>query len=391
MEDRIIELPGIAEAKIHKEQFSWFIEGDNEDYLTSDAIMVHQKEADDLVRVSQEIFNLYEDAIVHVAENNLWHELDIPETIVPLIMLDFERKLPHIIGRMDFAGGIDGLPIKLIEFNADTPAILPESAYFQQWMYEPVREQYKGQYNFLAQDLIQVFADIRKQFPDRPATLLLTSLGYEEDRLNLSVIEVAAEAAGFEVDYADLDTVVFAKDGAYLDTPEGFVQYHFMYKMVPWEVIMFEEPELMDVLVDLALDHDLVILNPAYSIALQAKHMMSILHKLNPKHPNLLATYDDEYMLRGQKYVRKVNYGRMGENIDVVGPDGLVLARTKGDFGHYSKVYQEFAEMYADEDGDIYQPSMYMARGNASCLSFRRHDELIIDDDSEFVAHVLFE
>lgn len=391
MEDRIIELPGIAEEKIHAENFSWFIEGDNDDYLTSDAILVHQKEADEFVKASEAIFNMYEDAIVHVAENNLWHELDIPESIVPLIMLDFERGLPHICGRMDFAGGIDGLPLKLIEFNADTPAILPESVYFQKWMYKPVKHKYKGQFNFLLKDLTQVFADIRAKFPDRPATLLLTSLGYEEDRLNLSIIETAAEAAGFEVDYGDLDTVIFGKDGAFLDTPEGYVQYHFMYKMVPWEIIMFEEPELMDILVDLALDHDLVILNPAYSIALQAKHMLSILYKLFPESPYLLPTYDEERLLRGTKYVRKVNYGRLGENIDVVGPDGLILARTKGDFGHYSKVYQEFAEMYADEDGDIYQASMYMARGNASCLSFRRHDGMIIDDDAEFVTHVLFE
>ena len=118
---------------------------------------------------------------------------------------------------MDFAGGIDGLPIKLIEFNADTPAVLPESAYFQQWMAEPVIDQYKGQLNYLVQDMAQVFGDIRKQFPDRPATLLLTSLGHEEDRLNLAIIEEAAEAAGFAVDYADLDMIIFAEDGVYLD------------------------------------------------------------------------------------------------------------------------------------------------------------------------------
>jgi glutathionylspermidine synthase len=391
MEDRIIELPGIAEEKIHEEQFSWFIEGDNDDYLTSDAILVHQDEAAEYIKASEAIFNLYEQAIVHVAENNLWHDLDIPESIVPLIMLDFERGLPHICGRMDFAGGVDGLPLKLIEFNADTPAILPESVYFQEWMYEPVKDQYKGQYNYLLKDLITVFTDIRNKFPDRPATLLLTSLGFEEDRLNLSVIETAAEAAGFEVDYADLDTVVFAKDGAYLQTDEGYVQYHFMYKMVPWEIIMFEETELMDILVDLALDHDLVILNPAYSIALQAKHMMTILYKLFPDNPYLLPTYDEARPLRGTKYVRKVNFGRMGENIDVINEEGFIEAQTEGDFGHYSRVYQEFAEMYADEDGDIYQASMYMARGNASCLSFRRRDAMIIDDDAEFVSHVLFE
>jgi glutathionylspermidine synthase len=46
--------------------------------------------------------------------------------------------------------------------------------------------------------------------------------------------------------------------------------------------------------------------------------------------------------------------------------------------------------MYADEDGDIYQPSMFLVDGRASCISFRRRDDLIIDDDAEFVPHVIF-
>ncbi|MEM8907383.1 MAG: glutathionylspermidine synthase family protein [Bacteroidota bacterium] len=391
MVDRIIDLPDRAEDNIKAEGFGWFLEADNHDYLTTDAILVHKEELQDFKSASETCFDLYRKALDHVVQHNLWSRLDIPENIIPLIKHDLKRELPHVCGRLDWAGGMESIPLKLIEFNADTSAIMPESAYFQSWMYEAVRLQFKGQYNYLIHDLAQVFRDLRQQFPDLPATLLLCSLGYEEDRLNLRVIEEAAIAANFAVDYADLEEVVFGEDGVFLENEEGYVQYHFLYKLVPWEFIMFEEPELMDILVRLSLEHDLVVLNPAYSIAFQAKHMLSILYELFPDHPLLLPTYDEATPLQGKQYVRKVNFGRLGENVAVIDASGGVIAETDGDFGDFSTICQAFAPMYADEDGDIYQASMYLVDGKASCLSFRRRDDLIIDDDSEFVTHVLFE
>ncbi|WP_363325437.1 glutathionylspermidine synthase family protein [Phaeodactylibacter sp.] len=40
-----------------------------------------------------------------------------------------------------------------------------------------------------------------------------------------------------------------------------------------------------------------------------------------------------------------------------------------------------------DSDGDRYQPSVYIAGGEACALCFRRQDGLIVDDDAEFVGH----
>ena len=34
----------------------------------------------------------------------------------------------HLYGRFDLSGGLDGKPIKLIEFNADTATCIPETA-----------------------------------------------------------------------------------------------------------------------------------------------------------------------------------------------------------------------------------------------------------------------
>ena len=81
----------------------------------------------------------------------------------------------------------------------------------------------------------------------------------------------------------------------------------------------------------------------------------------------------------------------MGENVKIVEPNGQTLAKTEGMFDEFTRVFQQYAEMYKDEDGDIYQAQMYVAAGEACCLSFRRRDDHIIDDDSEFVTHLIFE
>lgn len=390
MVDRIIELNNRSEENIRSTGYAWYLDGDNSDYISSDVIMITQHESNNYIKAAENCFQLYLDSIQYVNKNNLWSEIGLPDNIIPLIKHDIERNLPHICGRMDLAGGVESLPIRLIEFNADTSTLLPESAYFQSWIYEPIRIEYKGQFNFLITDMSATFRKLRLKYPEKPASLLLTSLGHIEDQLNLQVVTEAAIAAGFDVYYSDLENVVFSDDGVFIETEDGYVQYEYIYKLVPWEFIMFDEPDLMDILTDLSIRTNLIVLNPSYSIALQAKHLMSVMYKNNPSHEHLLATYNKKSHFEGKKHVKKVNFGRLGENVSIVGSDGSVLSKNKGDYGHFTKVYQEYAEMYRDEDGDIYQAGMYLCDGKASCLSFRRRDGLIIDEDAEFVSHVLF-
>ncbi len=389
--DRTIDLPRWNQAAINDAGYAWYLEGENDDYLSTLGMMVHRDELKNFKEAGKDLSKMYMKALTHVRANGLWSRLGLPPNIIKLIEFDLDRYLPHICGRFDFAGGIERLPIKLIEYNADTCTIMPESAHLQSMMHEQIKDFSKGQFNNLINELLIVFKRLKNQFEDKIATLLLTSLGHEEDKLNLLVIQEAAELAGFEVDYADLEDVIFDDDGVFLQQEDVYVQYNFVYKLVPWEFIMFEEPDLMDILTDLSINHGLVVLNPAYSIALQSKHMLSVLYELFPQSKYLLPSYDDANSLKGRSHVEKSNFGRMGENIKIIKPDGQIFEETEGDFGQFTKVYQEYAEMYKDEDGDIYQAQMYVASGEPCCLSFRSRDAHIIDDDSEFVTHVIFE
>ena len=390
MVDRVIELQSRAEETIRESGYEWFINGENDEYVSSDIIMMSTAESQRFIKESEDIYQLYLQATMHAEKNNLWADLGVSDNITKLISHDIKRNIPHICGRLDLAGGIENDEIKLIEFNADTATLLPETSYFQSWIHEPIRMDYKGQHNYLVMDMSAALRKLREQHPSYPATMLLTSLGNIEDKLNLNVISEAAVAAGFEVAYANLEDIVFSDDGVFIEDNEGYHQYHYLYKLIPWEFMMFEEPDLMDILTDLSIRTNLIVLNPAYTIGMQAKHMMTLMYELFPQHKNLLATYNKKSHFEGKRYVKKVNFGRLGENISIVAANGKVVTKTKGDFGNFTKVYQEFTEMYRDEDGDIYQAGMYMIDGKASSISFRRRDNLIIDEDAEFVSHVIF-
>jgi len=390
MEDRIIELPSLPREQIEKEGFGWYLEGENEDYLSTDLIQITKNEITDFKNAAEHCFKQYIKAFEHVRNNNLYDFLEIPKAMIPIIEHSYDNGHPLILSRFDFGGGVDDLPIKLIEMNADTCTMLPESSLFQDWSYEAIRLQTKGQFNYLHDDLVTQFQKLKKQFPEKEANLLLTSLGHVEDRLNLDVLRRAAEEAGFFVGVADLEDVDFAEEGVFLETMDGYIEFSFIYKLVPWEFIMYEEPELLEILSNFILSNKLVVVSPAYSIVFQAKRIMSLLYNMFPNDEYLLPTFNDNSQLVGHEYVVKSNFGRLGENIEIIDRSGNTLAKNALVEDNSANIYQKFTALYQDEDDDYYQPSIFLSNGLPSGLSFRRKDGLIMDDDIDFVSHVIF-
>ena len=390
MEDRITELPSLPREQINREGFGWYLEGENVDYLSTDLIQISKNEIADFKKASEHCFGQYIKAFEHVRANKLYDFLEIPEAMIPIIEHSYDNGHPLILSRFDFGGGIDGLPIKLIEINADTCTMLPESSLFQDWAYESVRLQTKGQFNYLHDDLVTQFGKLRRQFPEKEPNILLTSLGHVEDRLNLEIVKRAAEEAGLLVGVADLEDVDFAEEGVFLETMDGYIEFPFIYKLVPWDFIMFEEPKLLEILSDFILSNRLVVVSPAYSIVFQAKRIMSLLYNMFPTDEYLLPTFNDNSQLIGQDYVIKSNFGRLGENIEIIDKTGNSLAKNALYEDNSSNIFQKFTALYQDEDEDYYQPSIFLSNGLPSCLSFRRKDGLIMDDDIDFVSHVIF-
>lgn len=85
-------------------------------------IEVSEAEAEAYYNAANEIYDMYVEAGEYVIKNNLFHEIGIPFNLGEIIKMSWESDVHwHLYGRFDFAGGVDGKPIKLLEFNADTP------------------------------------------------------------------------------------------------------------------------------------------------------------------------------------------------------------------------------------------------------------------------------
>jgi len=112
--------------------FVWHTDSDNSSYVSDEIVVINEEEANAYYEACNELYDMFIEAGEYVIENNLFHELNIPFNLVEIIKESWESNVHwHLYSRFDLAGGIDGQPIKLIEFNADTPTSLFETAIIQ--------------------------------------------------------------------------------------------------------------------------------------------------------------------------------------------------------------------------------------------------------------------
>jgi len=131
-----------------------------------------------------------------------------------------------------------------------------------------------------------------------------------------------------------------------------------------------------------------VVMNPAYTALLQSKAILKYMYELEPDNPYLLKASFKEQDFPERKFVKKPIFGRMGENISMFDGGEKAFYKTKGDYGDYPRILQQLAVFNLDEDGCRYQPSIFWT-GESSALCFRRQDDPVIDDDAEYVPHVI--
>ena len=285
----MIKLKKLANSpeKVYRELgWEWFL-GDGEwKYLTSEIVEVTENETDAFYEAGNELYEMFVEAADHVIDNNLWEEMGIPKNMVELIRYTWnDERHFHLLGRFDFAGGTSGLPIQLLEFNADTPTTLPETSIMQWTQLKANDLDEEQQFNFVYLALVENFKRLKNMNPDLQPKLLLSTLQEApEDDANVEVIGEAAQEAGFEVEYRYIEEVVFsAEDGIFVDYgDEQYEKFDFWYKLVPWEYIANDEPKLMKMLATMTMNRKVVILNPAYTLLFQSKaimkYMLSLIH-----------------------------------------------------------------------------------------------------------------
>ena len=110
---------------------SWHTDADGSSYISDQLIELSEGEAEAYYEAANALYDMYVEAAQHAIDKQLYYELGIPANLVKLVEDSWNKDDWHLYGRFDLAGGLDGLPIKLIEFNADTPTSLFETSIIQ--------------------------------------------------------------------------------------------------------------------------------------------------------------------------------------------------------------------------------------------------------------------
>lgn len=372
--------------------FTWHTDNDNSRYLSDTLVNVTHDEAEAYYEAANEIYDMYAKAAEYVIENNLFFELGIPFNLIEAIKKSWENDVHwHIYSRFDFAGGVDGAQIKLLEFNADTPTSLFETALLQWGLLKSNNMDEEEQFNNLYEAIKENFKRLITLFEDTELfderydgwKILFSSVsGNDEEEATTRLLQQIATDAGFNTAFEYLGDVKFDEDGIY-DRDDN--QYEYWFKLYPWEDIATDEPELATMLTTIIQNQNAIILNPAYTLLFQSKGMLKILYDLFPDSPYLLKTSFEP--LHGIKQVQKTVFGREGANIEIIDAHGAVLNKEDGPYKNHKKIYQEYVELNRDANGEKYQAGVFFAYEGAA-LGFRKGGE-ILNNMSKFVGHVL--
>ena len=372
--------------------FVWHTDRDDSSYISDELVVISEEEAEAYYEATNTLYDMVVEAAEYVIENNLFHEIGIPFNLVEVIKESWENDVHwHLYGRFDLAGGVDGKPIKLLEFNADTPTALFETAIIQWAMLKKNGLEEAHQFNALYEALVDNFKrlvtleeDI-STFEERYDgwNFLFTSVkGNSEEENTVRLLQHIATEAGFNTEFAYIDEIEFSPDEGIFYQDKN---YELWFKLIPWEDIALEESDLAMLLTNIIKIQKAIIFNPAYTLLFQSKGLLKILWDLYPNHPLLLESSFEP--LQGKKQVKKPVFGREGGSVAILDENGQESESIEGDYSNHKMVYQAYTELPSDTQGQSYQAGVFYAY-EACGLGFRKGGK-ILDNMSKFVGHIV--
>ena len=308
--------------------------------------------------------------------------LKIPETFWPLIAESWERDERSLYGRLDLSFDGSG-PAKLLEYNADTPTSLFESAVFQwTWLEQAMERRIipnaADQYNSIHERLIATWNEL-----GRGRHLHLTgTTGSEEDLGTLTYLEDTAIQAGLTTTIIDIEDIGWRDEGGFVDLTGRDIE--LVFKLYPYEW-MFRDAFGVRL-----KDAPTRWIEPPWKAVLSNKGILPLLWEMFPGHPNLLPAYfedDPRACELGASYVRKPLYSREGANVELVS-NGVPFAEQQGPYGAEGFVRQALAPLQSFSQQFAILGSWLV--GHTPCgLSIREDSSPITGNNSRFLPHAI--
>lgn len=294
---------------------------------------------------------------------------------------------PHLYGRFDVSWAGSGPP-KFLEYNADTPTSLIESAVVQ-WHWKEAVHPQADQFNSIHEALIERLRFIKGQ-KGLGRLYLGGMLASQEDTGNLEYLMDVALQAGLESSIIDMADIGTSENGAFVDLQGERMEA--IFKLYPWEWLV-ADPFAKAIGASTTL-----WLEPAWKQVLSNKAMLALLWEKHSGHPNLLPTHFQAQQLAGTPFVKKPYLSREGANVELFDGAGQRTLAVEGHYGAEGHVYQALAPVArfpAPENTSWHGPqeAMYAVLGTwvvgneAVGLAVREDISPVTKNSAYFVPH----
>jgi len=332
------------------------------------------EEVDRIEEATESLHRMCLSAVGHVIAEERLGELAIPESHHDYIVRSWRTGEPSLYGRFDFCSAGQGEP-KMLEYNADTPTSLIESA-IAQWNWQQELHADQDQFNSLHEKLIDRWREIARAIRLSGSMHFACLRDNQEDVGNIDYLRDTAMQAGIDARF------IAVEDIGWDDSQRRFVgldgePMSALFKLYPWEWMLRESfgvhlPEA-----------ELKLIEPPWKSILSNKGILAILWELFPGHPNLLPAYFEPSRL-GENYVSKPLYSREGENVTIQSAGST--RHSLGSYGAEGYVYQAHAPLPNLGGGYVVMGSWIVGEHSAG-VCFREDASPITRNTSRFMPH----
>ena len=278
-----------------------------------------------------------------VGSEHLMSRMGIPDAHWDLVADSWRAAEPELYGRFDLA--YDGAgPAKMLEYNADTPTALYESASFQWLWFEQqqaarVLSAQTDQFNGIHEALVARFASM---FPPKTNVHFAAITDAPEDYATVEALAWAAREAGLYAQYTDLEKIGLSDRGQFTDSEDRVIGA--LFKLYPWEDL------LRDTFADAIANANCRFIEPPWKALVSNKAILPVLWQMFEGHQNLLPSYFAEdvatdakaaaYLAKG--HVIKPIFSREGASVTIIEGGQITDAAKETTYDHHPKIIQAY-------------------------------------------------
>lgn len=314
---------------------------------------------DDIEDPATELHGMCREAVAAAVVSEEWMDrLAIPRPFWDFVERSWAGGEPELYGRFDLAYDGTG-PAKLLEYNADTPTSLYESASFQWLWFEESRDAGvlspgTDQFNRIHETLVERWAEICAPGED---VHFAADRDNPEDYATVEAIAWAAREAGLGAHFTALTEIGLTDQGQLADDKDRVIGT--LFKLYPWEDMLRDDfaPNLQP--------SQTRFIEPPWKSVLSNKGLLPLLWSMFPGHPNLLPAFfaaDIQAARRGEPtpfadaiadaepalargHVTKPIFSREGSGV-VITEGGRETDRAPDDsYSHHPQVVQALAPL----------------------------------------------